>query len=314
MADLDVVGLGMAVLDVLIRLKDMPTWEHGSSISAFRLDGGGPVGTAMAAAARLGARAAYIGTAGNDVAADIKLRELERYGVDLRWVVRRPVPESQVVLVYVDERTGERVFSGLQRLGESLLRPEELDRQAITSAEYLHLDGFHAEAALQAARWMKEAGKKVVLDAAKHSGPLVDRVFGHMKELIGCVDILISGSGFAPALTGKDDIWEAGEAVLEFGPSIVVQTEGADGSYTVTRDERFHMPAFPVEVVDTTGAGDVFHGAYIVGLLQGWDLRQITAFSTAVSAIKCTKLGGRAGVPCFEDAVAFARRQGIAIP
>jgi len=310
MADLDIVGLGMAVLDVLIRLTDMPTWEHGSSISAFRLDGGGPVGTAMAAAARLGARVAYIGTAGNDVAADIKLRELERYGVDLRWVVRRPAPENQVVLVYVDERTGERVFAGLKTLGDSLLRPDELDREAITSAEYLHLDGFHAEAALQAARWMKEAGKKVVLDAAKHAGPVADT----MRELLDYVDVLIAGSGFVPALTGKGDIWEAGEAALELGPSIVVQTEGADGSYTVTHDDRFHMPAFPVEVVDTTGAGDVFHGAYIVGLLQGWDLRQIAAFSTAVSAIKCTKLGGRAGVPCFEDAVAFARRQGVAIP
>jgi len=310
MSDIEIVGLGLGVLDVLIRLKDMPTWERGTRISAFRLDGGGPVGTAMAAAARLGARAAYIGTAGTDAAADIKLRELERYGVDLRWVVRRPGPETQVVLVYVDEETGERVFAGLQRLSNDLLRPEELDREGITSAEYLHLDGFHPEAALQAARWMKEAGKKVVYDGGKHSGPLPDRV----KTLIRYVDILICGSGFVPSLTGKDDIWEAGEAALDLGPSIVVQTEGADGSYTVTREERFHMPAFPVQVLDTTGAGDVFHGAYIVGLLQGWNLRQITAFSTAVSAIKCTKLGGRVGVPCFDDAVAFARSQGYDIP
>ena len=135
-----------------------------------------------------------------------------------------------------------------------------------------------------------------------------------MRHLISYVDVLICGSGFVPALTGKADIWEAGEAALDYGPSIVVQTEGADGSYTVTRDERFHLPAFPVKVLDTTGAGDVFHGAYIVGLLQGWNLRQITGFSTAVSAIKCTKLGGRVGVPCFDDAVAFAREHGVAIP
>ena len=99
MSDIEIVGLGLGVLDVLIRLKDMPTWERGTRISAFRLDGGGPVGTAMAAAARLGARAAYIGTAGTDAAADIKLRELERYGVDLRSVVQRPGPQTQVVLV-----------------------------------------------------------------------------------------------------------------------------------------------------------------------------------------------------------------------
>jgi len=310
MADHDIVGLGLAVLDVLIRLKDMPTWEHGTQISAFRLDGGGPVGTAMAAAARLGARVAYIGTAGTDVAADIKLRELERYGVDLRWVVRRPGPESQVVLVFVDEETGERVFAGLQSVGNALLQPDELDREAITSAEYLHLDGFHPAAALQAAQWMREAGKKVVLDAAKHTGPIPE----HLRCLIPYVDILISGSGFVPALTGRDDIWEAGEAALDLGPGIVVQTEGVDGSYTVTREERFHIPAFPVDVLDTTGAGDVFHGAFIVGLLQGWTLPQIAAFSTAVAALKCRQLGGRVGVPCFDDAVAFARSQGYPIP
>jgi sulfofructose kinase len=310
MADHQIVGLGLAVLDVLIRLKDMPTWERGTGISAFRLDGGGPVATAMAAAARLGARVAYMGTAGTDVAAEIKLRELERYGVDLRYVVRRPGPETQVVIVYVDEETGERVFAGLRGVDRVLLQPEELDREAITSAEYLHLDGCHPDAALQAAKWMKEAGKKVVLDGAKHAGPVGE----HMRALIPYVDVLICGSGFVPSLTGKDDIWEAGEAALALGPSIVVQTEGADGSYTVTCDERFHMPAFAVDVVDTTGAGDVFHGAYIVGLLQGWNLRQITAFSTAVSALKCTKLGGRAGVPCFDDAVAFARSQGYDIP
>jgi sulfofructose kinase len=309
MTGYDIVGVGLAVLDVLIRLKDMPAWEQGTRLSAFRLDGGGPVGTAMAAAARLGARVAYIGTAGTDVAAEIKLRELERYGVDLRHVVRRPGPESQVVLVFVHEETGERVFAGLQTMESSLLQPEELDREAIASARYLHLDGFHPAAALRAAKWMREAGGKVVLDAARQTGP----VPGHLRRLIPYVDILISGSGFVPALTGKDDIWEAGEAALESGPAIVVQTEGAEGSYTVTAQERFHMPAFPVDVLDTTGAGDVFHGAFIVGLLQGWPLRQIAAFATAVAALKCTQLGGRAGVPCFDDAVAFARSQARAV-
>ena len=97
------------------------------------------------------------------------------------------------------------------------------------------------------------------------------------------------------------------------GPSIFVQTEGEDGSYTVTGEECFHTPAFRVNVVDTTGAGDVFHGAYIVGLLHGWNPRQIAQFSTAVSAIKCTKLGGRAGIPCFHEVMSFLNERGVEI-
>lgn len=305
MSDLQIVGLGMATLDVLLRLKDMPTWEHGTRLNGFRFDGGGPVGTAIVAAARLGARVGFIGTAGNDEAAELKMRSLVESGVDLSRMVYRQVPEDQIVIVHVHAETGERVFSGVEHGRRVPLRAEELDRDYITSAEYLHLDGFHAPAALQAAQWMHQAGKTVVLDGHKTSS----RVSDHLRALVSHVDILISGSGFAQGLAGLPDIWQAGAAVLQMGPRIFVQTEGASGSYTVTREEQFHTPAFGVDVIDTTGAGDVFHGAYIVGLLHGWDLRRTALFATAVSAIKCAKLGGRAGIPCFEEALAFLQER-----
>ncbi len=309
MGDLDIVGLGMATLDVLVRLKDMPTWERGSRMSAFSFDGGGPVATAMVAAARLGAKVGFVGTAGNDESADIKIRSLTRHGVDVSHLMRRPTPEMQVVLVCVHEETGERVFSGLQRFWDWSLRPEELDRDYITSAKFLHLDGSHPEAARQAAIWMHEAGKLVMYDGAK----VGTRARPAMGDLMRHVDILICGSGFAQALTGVEGIWEAGRAALKAGPRVVVQTEGEDGAYTVTADDEFHTPAFKVNVVDTTGAGDVFHGAYLVGLLRGWDLRRTALFSTAVSAIKCGALGGRAGIPNYDQAIAFLRERGIEI-
>jgi len=305
--DIEVVGLGMACLDVLLRLQKMPTWEQGTRIKAFGFDGGGPVGTAIVASARLGARAGFIGTAGSDEAAELKMKSLVENGVDLSRMVYRETPEDQIVVVHVHAETGERLFSGVERWGESQLRVEELDREYITAAKYLHLDGFHAEAAKKAAGWMREAGKKVVLDGHKTTG----EVRGHMRDLVEQTDVLISGSGFARGLTGIDDIREAGEKVLEMGPEIFVQTEGENGSYTVTADEFFHLPAFAVEVIDTTGAGDVFHGAYIAGLLHGWDLRRIAQFSTAVSAIKCTKLGGRGGIPRFDEVLAFLEERGI---
>ena len=161
--------------------------------------------------------------------------------------------------------------------------------------------------ALQAAKWMHEAGRTVVLDGHKTRGAVHD----HLRALVQYVDVLISGSGFAQGLTGESGILEAGATVLRMGPRIFVQTEGEDGSYTVTLEERFHTPAFESEVVDTTGAGDVFHGAYIVGLLHGWDPQRIALFSTAVSAIKCTKLGGRAGIPRYDKVLAFLRERSI---
>ena len=307
-----VVGVGLACLDVLIRLREMPTWEHGGRISAFSFDGGGPVGTALVAVQKLGVSAGYLGTVGTDRVARLKLGFLTEYGVDVSRVAVREGPETQVVIVYVDEDTGERTFAGVGREGAGPLplQPSELDRDYILAADYLHLDGMNYEAGMQAARWMKEAGKTVIYDGHKTSA---DSVPQQVRDAIELVDVLICGEGFGRALTGRSDLYEAGEAALDLGPRIVVQTEGARGSYTVTRDERFHVPAFEVPVIDTTGAGDVFHGAYIVGLTHGWQLQQVAQFATAVSAIKCTGLGGRAPIPSFDQVMAFLSERGIKI-
>ncbi|MCC6444244.1 MAG: hypothetical protein IT210_12420 [Armatimonadetes bacterium] len=298
----DIIGLGMATLDVLIRLEEMPTWERGGSFLDFGLDGGGPAGTACVAAARLGATVGFIGTCGNDEAAGIKMRSFAESGVDTSRTVRRDRPENQAIIVHVQAGTGERVFSGKRGFGEALLEPEELDRDYIASARYLHLDGFHFEAAVRAARWVREAGGKISLDCARTDGGPVSQEW---RSLLEYVDILICGSGFGRSLTGHRDFDKAGEDMLAIGPEIVVQTEGADGSYTTTEAGSFHTPAFPVEVVDTTGAGDVFHGAYLVGLLRGWDVAAAARFATAVSAIKCTRLGGRRGIPTFDEVISF---------
>ncbi len=307
MTKLQIVGLGLSTLDVLMRLKQMPTWERGSLLSDIYFDGGGPVGTALVTAARLGAAVGYVGTAGNDSIARLRMEYLTKEGIDTSRVISRPTPERQIVLCYVHEETGERIFSGTRGTFDDLLKVEELERDYITAADYLHLEGFHPEAALQAARWMQAAGKQVMLDAGATKGEIRPA----LRELVAVTDVLIAGSGFVPALTGEEDLWAAGNAALELGPAIVVQTEGERGSYTTTHDDQFHVPAFEVDVVDTTGAGDVFHGAYLVGLIHGWDLRRITHFATAVSAIKCTRRGGRAGIPEYDEVLAFLQAQGL---
>ncbi|GAP06908.1 sugar kinases, ribokinase family [Anaerolinea thermolimosa] len=301
---LQIVGLGMATIDVLVRLTEMPTWEKNTRIEELILDGGGPVGTALVAAARLGARTGFYGTAGNDPTADFKLHLFEKEGIDISHVLRRPLPEPQIILVCVHSQTGERTFFGTPSTGAFPLQPEELDRSYITQAEILHLDGFHPRAAIQAARWMREEGKLVVLDAGKTEA----EVSPSIRELIPFVHVLISGDGFSRALTGINDLHQAGQCILLMGPRIYVETLGERGSFTISCDEAFFTPAYPVKVVDTTGAGDVFHGAFLVGLLKRWPLREIARFASAVAAIKCTSLGGRRGIPSLPEVEEFLNR------
>jgi len=307
LTELDVVGLGYAALDILVRLEEFPTWEKGTRLDGIAIDGGGPVATALVAAQRLGLKTGFVGTFGNDRMGRIKLETLTEHGVDTSHSITRDNIDDQVILVSVHAVTGERVFSGCHH--SEPLRIDELDRDYITSGKILHLDGFHRDACLQAARWMRQAGKCIMLDGSATRGPITDS----MRELVSLTNVLICGSGFGSSLTGKDDLYEAGEAMLQLGPETVVQTEGVRGSFTSTLDGNFHTPAFQVDVVDTTGAGDVFHGAYLVGLLKGWDVRQMAVFSTAVSAIKCKELGGRKGIPKFEQAIKFLNQKGYQI-
>lgn len=308
MSNVQIVGLGMSTVDILIRLNEMPTWQAGGSrVRELRMDGGGPVGTALVAAARLGARVGYIGTCGSDETGELKMNFLTRDGVDISRVVRRPGPETQMILCYVHDLTGERVFSGVDSVSAGQLKVDELDYDYITAARYLHLDGSHPAAAVQAAYWMRDAGKQVMLDAGKSTARINDA----MRELVRLTDILICGAEFGAGLTGQSDIWEAGAALRRMGPQVVVQTEGEAGSYTVTADQRFYTPAFRVPVVDTTGAGDVFHGAYLFGLLQDWDVQRTAVFATAVSAIKCIRLGSRMGIPKYPEVAAFLKERGF---
>ncbi len=302
---LDVVGLGLAIVDVVLRVDRMPKWEDPRGLLDFTLADGGPAGTACFVASTFGLRTGFVDTVGDDDLGEHRRRSLGRAGVDTSRLVPREGPEDHVVVVYVDAATGERVFSFRRGFLSRPLTVDDLDRPYIESARILHLDGSHGAAALAAARWMKESGGTVVLDAAATS----HKVLEPARALAAETDVLICGSGFAPNLTGEKDVWRAGRAALDLGPSVVVQTEGARGSYTVASDEEFHTPAYEVDVVDTTGAGDTFHGAYLVGLARGWDLERCASFSSAVAALQCTVLGNRKGIPSMDQAEALMAAQ-----
>jgi sulfofructose kinase len=305
--EIDIVGVGMAALDLLIRTPELPTWDQGARVSQLAIEGGGPVATAMVAAQRLGAKTAMVTTYGNDRLGQIKLQTLVENGVNTRHMLQRSAPENHTVLVIVNEQSGARIFSGVSSPSFPPLAQTELDYAFITSAKILHIDGCYPEAACQAAAWMHALGKPVMMDGSATCGPISQTI----KDLVKLTDILICGSGFGTAFSGKTDLREAAEEIRQFGPQIIVQTEGECGSYTLAGDEFFHTPAFPVDVVDTTGAGDVFHGAYLVGLLHGWSPRGNALFSSAVAAIKCTKLGGRPGIPDFYQAINYLKNRGI---
>lgn len=147
-------------------------------------------------------------------------------------------------------------------------------------------------------------GVRVCLDAG--AGAAID----HLLPLVQACNVVIAAEHFARNVS-PDGTFATGAAhMLALGPDIVVVTRGEHGSYTLTANFEFTTEAFPVSVVDTTGAGDVFHGAYLYGLLQEWDLERIAEFAGATAALKCTRLGGRAAIPRLPEVIRFLEARG----
>jgi sulfofructose kinase len=301
--EFDVVGMGCAAMDVLAIVERMPALDE--KMHALRMDrqGGGPVGTALVVAARMGLKAAFAGQVGDDFAGQFIIDEFKREGVDSRGEVVHRHAKSQISLILVDRPTGKRtVVTGRGTLADAAC--DRLRHEMSAQGKILHVDGYDMDAAICFADECRAAGGIVVYDAGS--------VYEGSEQLLARTDVAVTSRAFADKMFGHGDREAACRALVEMGPSYAGVTLGAEGAVGLDGEEFFEVAPFPVEpVVDTTGAGDVFHGSLNVGILKGWDFKTCMTFAAAVAAMKCRKLGGRAGIPKFAEATAFLKEHGF---
>ena len=292
---LDCVGLGFHCVDLLLRITDLPSFkEHRHSrVQNFDVQGGGPVSTGLAAMAKLGAKVGYVGNVGDDHWGTVILNEYKKYGVDTSRVVVEKGVTSPCVVVLVEVGSGERVF---MILPSNLPSPKfgKAERECVLGSKMVFLAG-GGDAVVEAAKVAKGANIPVLIDGLATGG------------LEGLVDVAICGEEHAYAVTHTNDPLRAVEKLSKNGYRTVGITLGSKGSIFKTEGKIVRQEASKVKVVDTTGAGDVFHGAFAYGIVQGWDVQKTAEFASAVSALKCTKLGGRAGIPTLEEVFAFIK-------
>jgi len=295
----DVVGLGCCAWDYLAVVETYPLIDTKTDTLNFLEQGGGPTATALVTLARLGASTLFVGKVGDDTRGRLIVEQLEAEGVDTSQVRVEKDEISRFSFSIVERKTGKRTI--VSAVGSvSPLAPEDLDRKAITSGRILHVDGHQMEAAIQAARWARTAGIKVTLDAGS--------LRPGMDILVKLVDYIVASETFALDITSEDRIPEAAKKMFHEGLEAVVITSGDKGGFCISDNGEFIYPAYSVDVVDTTGAGDVFHGAFDYGILRGWDLEEVMRFSSAVAALKCRELGGRSGIPSLKQVRRFVNR------
>lgn len=290
----------MSTLDLLQIVDSFPGTGGVTEVLESRLMGGGPVPTALCTAARLGASVSVIDRIGDDWIGRQVRKEYSAYAVNTDHLILENGKTTTLATILVRKSDGERhilFFPGsFTPLAESEIPLSIPGRETI-----LHLNGRHWPACLRAAQLVREAGGLVSFDGGAH------RFDDKFLELLRRADIAIVASDFAEKLTNSADTEDQLAALRAFGVSVAGVTDGARGSWFSTSvDGDFHQSAFPADpVVDTTGCGDVFHGAFLFGHSRGWPPRQSARLASAVAALNASALGGRGNLPDYDHAMSF---------
>ena len=283
------LGIGLNATDTLLLVKEFPPYAGKVAFEREMLSPGGQVATAVVCCAKLGLRAKYIGTIGDDVRGDIQRQSLEGTGVDTSSLIVRSDCANQTAYIIIDERTGERTVLW-QRSNCLRLKPAEIKTEDIASARMLHIDGYDIDAAAHAAKVAHENNVPVSID--------VDTLYPGFESVLKYVDYLVAGSGWPAKWTKEQDPFKALPMIqAEYGTKLAAMTLGDLGSLALYQGRWYYSPAYEVTCADTTGAGDVYHGAFCYAILSGMQIEKALEFSNAAAAINCTAIGARGHIP-----------------
>ena len=295
----DLVGVGLNATDTLLLVSKYP--EHGGKVAFEReiMSPGGQVATALAACSRLGLSTKYIGVVGDDERGRIQIASLREAGLNLDNLEIRAGCPNQSAYIIIDQSTGERTIFW-HRPDCLTLDPARITPEKITCARMLHVDGHDTPAVARAARIARDHGIPVSVD--------VDNIYPGFDQVLACVDYLVGSTEFPARWTGERDPFRALERIQneynqkEQGMKVAAMTLGPFGALARENGRFVYSPGFVVNCIDTTGAGDVFHGAFCYSVLKGASLREALEFSNAMAALNCTKLGARGGISSSDEA------------
>ncbi|MBN2060860.1 MAG: sugar kinase [Deltaproteobacteria bacterium] len=295
-----VIGIGQACVDYLGRIGSYPPEDGKIELMDLSMQCGGPAATALVTLSRLGVKSSFIGSISDDYFGKKILEGLHSEDIDTTNLKITPGFSSQFAFIAITQRTAKR--SIFWRRGTvPFLESEDISIGGFSEAKVLHLDSLMIEAGIEAAVQARRMGLKVVMDA------------GTMRKgaerLLPLVDILIASESFAaPIVRGGISPEKSIIALKRLCKGTIIVTLGEKGCVGSLNGEMIRQKAFKVKAIDTTGAGDVFHGAYIYGLLQEWGVRECMRFASAVSALKCRKIGAWAGIPGIREVKNFLEK------
>jgi len=291
-----ILGIGDPCMDFLVYAEELPQYDRLIKLREFGWQGGGKIATALAAAGRLGADTQIIGGVGDDAWGQFCIDDLKRHNVDTTGIFVDNGKETEFCVCLSEPVNMSRCL--IYKHGSARpIRIEDLRGDIFSEADIVHLPYMSSREVPYMDSVMRKAARMAHANGALVS---VDMDFVPTDDSdYTLIDILAASENFYRAKFGDSTDYESNcDRMLELGVKTIIFTLGYKGSIGKSlKDPFFFAPGFKVNVMDTTGAGDVFHGALLFALTRGWLLEQCAVFANAVAAIKCTRLGGRAGIP-----------------
>lgn len=296
----DCVGLGIMVYDELALMDRFPRPNSKNRLNALAHQGGGPVATALATCAKLGKTCAMVSALGSDANGDFLCKELADFGVETRHILRLVDVATPKAVILVDQSTGERTV--LLHQDKACTVNNLDDSYPFDRCRVLHVDGHYPEADIFAAKIARQQGALVSLDIGSQR-PV-------SSALLELTDIAIVSKTYSDHYLTANNACKSAEQLYKSGMKIAGVTCDLEGSYFYDSHGAYHQPAFRVQTVDSTGAGDVFHGAAVYAVLQGFSGPQMALFAGAAAALKCLQVGGKKGIPNVQQIKNFLLARG----
>jgi sulfofructose kinase len=291
----DLVGQGLNSIDLVALVAEHPVGNTKQRVQRFAWLPGGQIATALAVCSKLGWKTRYVGSFGDDDMGRRSRESLVEAGVDVGASRTVAGATNQFAVVIVDGRSGDRTVLW-DRHPDLMMDPAAVPEAAVTSGRLLLVDCYETAAAVQAARYARGQGIPTVVD--------VEKVRPGIDALLRQIDAIIAAAAFPCELTGYGDAGRALEAMArEYEAGLVCVTLGSEGSLARCGGREIRTPAFVVDCLDTTGAGDAFRGGFAAGCLTmpDGDIEDVLAYANAVAALNCRALGARGGMPTRDE-------------
>jgi sulfofructose kinase len=304
-AGCDVLGVGANSIDFVYSLPAYP--QPGGPLSKLRIisterSPGGQTATVLCACASLGLSTRYVGTIARDENGLLVREAMQARGVDVSGAIERDPPNAFALILLAGsnpESSGERIVLW-DRDPRMALRPNDLPDDLARGARLVHVDDVDGDAAIAAGRAGMAAGLPVTSD--------LEAVKPHTKDLLGAVTIPIFAESVAEELAGERDLETALRKLRTPRMTLLCTTLGANGAAMLAGDRFIRQPAFAIQPIDTTGAGDIFRAGFIYALLCGETPERIVRFACAAAAVSCTRRGAIHSVPALDDVVRLLQR------